>query len=140
MDVIPALPSLYDEPFADSSQIPTFLVAKLARQHVTVSLSGDGGDELFAGYNRYFLGRAIWKKLRWFPLGARRLMARAIRLLPVERWDPLLRRAAGFVPGGFAPGLSGDRAHKLAEILSAPDAEEMYMGLISHWKIGRAHV
>lgn len=134
MDVIPALPSVYDEPFADSSQIPTFLVAKLARQHVTVSLSGDGGDELFAGYNRYFLGRAIWEKLRWLPLGVRRLITRAIRMLPTERWDHLLHWAGGLVPGGFAPGLSGDRAHKLAEILSAPDAEEMYMGLISHWK------
>ena len=71
IDVIPELPNIYSEPFADSSQIPTYLVSKIAKQNVTVALSGDGGDEIFAGYNRYFWGENIWKYLSWMPFGVK---------------------------------------------------------------------
>src|SRR4029079_1075541 len=84
---VPKLPALYDEPFADSSQVPTYLVAKMARQHVTVSLSGDGGDELFGGYNRYFWSRRIWRGIGWIPRPARRALALGLTRVPASSWD-----------------------------------------------------
>src|SRR5207302_11415009 len=87
MAVIGKLPSLYDEPFGDSSQIPTFLVSQLARRAVTVSLSGDGGDELFAGYSRYTLIASLWKKIRWMPYSLRHLTAGVLEQLSSPRWD-----------------------------------------------------
>lgn len=130
LDVIPRLPSLYDEPFSDSSQIPTFLVSQLTRQHVTVSLSGDAGDELFGGYNRYFLGRSIWNKISWMPLGMRSAAASTITALSPERWDKL----AAYMPDFLRFSAFGDRMHKLAEILTAKEPTEMYWRLVSHWK------
>jgi asparagine synthase (glutamine-hydrolysing) len=91
LDVIPRLPQMYDEPFSDSSQIPTHLVSALARQHVTVSLSGDGGDELFCGYSRYTLGHDIWRKAQRFPAPMRRSIARMLRALPARGIDRLAR-------------------------------------------------
>ncbi len=127
--VIPNLASIYDEPFADSSQIPTFLVSQLAKQQVTVSLSGDGGDELFAGYNRYFWGRRIWRQIGWMPIAARKAIARALtRFSPQE-----LDRALGSLPR-LKQRQIGDKLHKLAEVLEVASPEIMYMGLVSHWK------
>jgi len=134
MAVIPKLPTLYDEPFSDSSQIPTFLVSELARRYVTVSLSGDGGDELFCGYKRYETGRDLWKKIGWMPTWGRQALARAFSAVPVKVWD------GGF--GWLAPVLSrygragavGDKLHKLAEILAVENPEAMYRRLVSHWK------
>lgn len=134
MEVIPQLPALYDEPFADASQIPTCLIARLARRHVTVSLSGDGGDELFGGYVRYSWGRRIWGSIGWLPTGVRRLAARLVISMSPQAWDRLFRQAAFFVPSLAGSAVRGDRAHKLAEILAVESAEELYRGLVSHWK------
>lgn len=126
--VVPRLPQLYDEPFADSSQIPTFLVAQLARRHVTVALSGDAGDELFAGYNRYLIASRYWGPLERVPLGLRRSLARCALALPPASWDAaarLVRRRASNV---------GDKLHKFAAaVLPAANSQAMYRALASHW-------
>ena len=119
LDVIPRLPALYDEPFSDSSQIPTFLVAEMTRQYVTVALSGDGGDELFGGYQRYFRMRDILSVLSPIPPGLRRLCGRAINAVPVH-WGKGMRVL--------------DRARKLAELLNFEREEQLYCGLVSHWR------
>jgi asparagine synthase (glutamine-hydrolysing) len=128
--VIPKLPSIYDEPFADSSQIPTFLVAEMARRHVTVALSGDGGDELFAGYNRYLLADRMWRRLERLPLSARRVAARAALGLSPGAWNAL----AGLVPAARAHGNIGDKVHKFARtMLPVQTQTEVYRALVSHW-------
>ncbi len=132
--VIPKLPTLYDEPFADSSQIPTYLVSEMARQSVTVSLSGDGGDELFAGYTRYFLGRQVWQKIGWMPSGVRRAAASALTAVSPKIWDSLLGHMMMFIPKGARQRRPGDQILKLAEVLGLPNADAMYHGLLSHWK------
>lgn len=132
VDVIPDLPFLYDEPFADSSQIPTFLVAQLAKQHVTVSLSGDGGDELFCGYSRYFLAKDLWKKINIFPLKIRYFISTCIQSVPIQYWNYLFKTFS-FLFKKF-PINSTDKLLKLTEILVAQDPEELYKGFVSHWK------
>jgi len=131
MSVIPRLPDMYDEPFADSSQIPTYLVSQLARKHVTVALSGDGGDELFAGYNRYFWGRHLWRRVSWLPQSVRRGMAGGIRSVSPDVFDAISRKLKAVVPQ--MPSF-GDKLHKLAEVLAMKDPETMYLGLVSLWK------
>ena len=129
LDVVPELPRMFDEPFADSSQIPTYLVSRLARQHVTVSLSGDGGDELFGGYNRHFWGPSIWSAMRRVPRTARSGVGRALQALRPGAWD----RVAGAV-GGVGVRLPGQQVHKLAGVLDARDATDLYRRLCSHWR------
>jgi asparagine synthase (glutamine-hydrolysing) len=134
MEVIPRLPMLYDEPFADPSQIPTFLVARLARQKVTVSLSGDGGDELFGGYNRYFVGRRLWNTIGGVPRPFRRLAASAITAIPPMYWDRVLGRLMPHLPEQVRYGKPGERIHKLALVLGAGDPDQLYRGLTSQWE------
>lgn len=134
MAVIPKLPTLYDEPFSDSSQIPTYLVSELARRHVTVSLSGDGGDELFAGYNRYFLGRNLWNKIGWMPQPFRNGMARGLTAFSPRAWDRTFDLLGLFSPFKMKHRTPGDKLHKLSEILPAESPDMMYQGLVSHWK------
>ena len=131
MAVIPRLPEMYDEPFADSSQIPTYLISQLARKHVTVALSGDGGDELFAGYNRYFWGRQLWKQVSWLPQPMRRLMAKGIQSVSPSIFDRVSKSLGSL---GSAMPSFGDKLHKLAEILAMKDPQTMYHGLVSIWK------
>ncbi|MDD5296569.1 MAG: asparagine synthase (glutamine-hydrolyzing) [Rhodocyclaceae bacterium] len=134
MAVIPELPRLYDEPFADSSQIPTFLVAQLARNHVTVSLSGDGGDELFGGYNRYSWVPSIWRRLGWAPRPLRAALAGILTTFPPHTWNRLFQQLARWLPAGWRYANPGDKLHKLADILAARSPEDIYLGLVSHWK------
>ena len=133
MAVIPRLPELYDEPFADSSQIPTFLVSQMTRRHVTVALSGDAGDELFGGYNRYSWGADIWNKTGWMPKQAREAMAGGIKKIPPQGWDSLFSMMGPVLPRRLLAQLPGDKLHKLAGILACSSPEELYRGLISHW-------
>lgn len=134
MDVIPSLSVVYDEPFADSSQIPTCLVSRLARQHVTVSLSGDGGDELFGGYNRYFWARNIWRKLGWMPQPLRAALAGVLTTMPPAAWNSAFQKLEQWLPARLRYANPGDKLHKAAEILAVRSPEEIYLGLVSHWK------
>jgi len=132
--VIPSLAALYDEPFADSSQIPTLLVSRLTRGHVTVSLSGDGGDELFGGYNRYTWCPAIWRRMRGIPAPVRRASAAILSAVPPSTWDNVFARTSRFMPEHLRVRTPGPRVHKLAEVLPARGIDEMYLTLSSHWK------
>lgn len=131
--VIPALSDVYDEPFADSSQIPTFLVSQLARRHVTVSLSGDGGDELFAGYNRYFAGRSLWNRVGWMPHALRRAAARALTAAPPRTLDALAGQLNPVLPRSLRHGGISSKIAKTADLLRADCPDAMYETLVSHW-------
>jgi asparagine synthase (glutamine-hydrolysing) len=134
MNVIPALPRLFDEPFADPSQIPTHLVAALARRHVTVSLSGDGGDELFAGYGWYRQARQIWSTLAWLPRPIRRAAGAVVRTIPPGGWDALLSPARVMLPRQVAQAVCGDKVHKVASVIAtANSAGEVHDSLMTRW-------
>lgn len=132
--VIPRLPDLYDEPFADSSQIPTFLVSELARRHVTVSLSGDGGDEVFGGYNRYVWAESIWGRLHYMAVPIRQWAAAAIRSVSPETWEGLYRLIERALPARWRVRTTGDKVHKLAGVIEAETPYELYHRLVSSWK------
>ena len=132
-DVIPSLHTIYDEPFSDSSQIPTYLVAALARSQVTVALSGDGGDELFGGYTRYAFGQRLWGTLSLLPLPIRRSIAWALKAISVEQWNAIARPLLAAAPNRYRISLPGQKAHKLAEVLAHNTSDSLYRGLVSHW-------
>lgn len=133
MDVIPRLPEIYCEPFSDSSQIPTYLVSKLARQHVTVSLSGDAGDELFSGYTRYSLAESFWNKLSRVPALLRRAAAGLATMPPPAVYDRLAGSLMQFMPERRRQTRLGDKVHKAAGLLSLGTPGEVYLHLCSHW-------
>jgi asparagine synthase (glutamine-hydrolysing) len=133
--VIAQLPAMYDEPFADSSQIPTHLVCRAARQQVTVVLSGDAGDELLGGYNRYFWGPRIWSRLAWLPYPVRQALGAAISAVPVAGWNALSRPVNGLLPGGKGVARAGDKAHKLAARLRGVHSiDDLSLSLVSEWQ------
>jgi asparagine synthase (glutamine-hydrolysing) len=131
LSVVPRLASMFDEPFADSSQIPTFLVADLARHHVTVALSGDGGDELFAGYQRYSHGAGLMAGLGRLPPGLRRLGAGMVRSVPKGVIDAVMAPIRP-VPQGKEP--HGQRLHRLADYLRSASLDELHTKLVSRWR------
>jgi asparagine synthase (glutamine-hydrolysing) len=134
LKIIPNLPQLYDEPFADSSQIPTHLVCRQARSEMKVALSGDAGDELFGGYNRYFWARRIWNKVSWLPHPLRSKLADAIRIISPGNWDALAGMVNLCLPDRKNIALMGDKAHKLASRLrNVRDLDDLYLSLVSEW-------
>lgn len=128
--VIPDLPEIWDEPFSDSSQIPTFLVSRFARTKVTVSLSGDGGDELFFGYQRYFKGLRMWGVLGKVPVQARKALAMIMEHAPGRTFDALQKA----LPEKYRIPHLADRLPKLAEVIRIPSSDAFYKRLVSHAK------
>ncbi|TKW79549.1 MAG: asparagine synthase (glutamine-hydrolyzing) [Bradyrhizobium icense] len=133
MDVIPSLPEIYCEPFSDSSQIPTYLVSRLARQNVTVSLSGDGGDELFSGYTRYGIAEAFWSKVALVPRPLRRMTAGLATLPSPAFYDGVAGPLLPLLPERHRYARLGDKVHKAAQLLSMQSVDEVYRHLCSHW-------
>lgn len=133
LDLIPLLPKIYCEPFSDSSQIPTFLVSKLASEHVTVSLSGDAGDEIFGGYNRYLLTQNIWKKISFLPNKARNIVANGITRISPNQWNSIFDTAHFLFPKSIRHLNIGDKLHKGASVLASNSIDEVYMSLVSQW-------
>lgn len=128
---VPTIASLYDEPFADSSQIPTYLVSKLAREHVTVSLSGDGGDELFAGYNRYAWTDRTWRSIRFLGSPARRILGKTLLAVPPVCWNRLLHPLRTVMPGTRGDGVMSQKAYRLGRLMQNADRASYYRDLIS---------
>lgn len=129
LNIIPELPDFYDEPFGDSSQIPTFLVSQLARKQVTVSLSGDGGDEMFTGYNRYLWGDRVNRQRQRWPFALRQLASRVMGGVSADNWDVLER----LLPGKLRVPQLGLKAQKFTRSLAAQSETELFRHLVSVW-------
>lgn len=134
LNIIPSLPDIYDEPFADSSQIPTALVCSLTKNYVTVCLSGDAGDELFGGYNRYFWTDRIWQKIRFLPYPLKKTISKFITLFPVTQWDVALKTIMSALPSKLQFSNPGDKIYKFSEILDSSSQEKLYYNLVSQWR------
>lgn len=132
--VIPSLPTLYDEPFADPSQIPTHLVCRVARTGVTVALSGDAGDELFGGYNRYLWGPRLWNRVAPLPLGVRRSLGAMMTAVPSVAWDAIGSARNRFRPGVAGISTLGEKVHRVgAALADSSSMDDFYRGLVSAW-------
>ncbi len=130
---IPDLSITYDEPFADISQIPTILLSQLARKEVTVALSGDGGDELFLGYNRYIFVSSYWKNLQMLPLSLRRLASACLCFPSVVSWDQFFGSFGRLLPFSLHPNMVGQKIHKIGAILPAASLRAVHGRLVSQW-------
>ena len=132
MDVIPKLPEMYDEPFADSSQIPTHLISTLARQHVTVALSGDGGDELFAGYNRYLIAERLWKVAGRIPDVLKNKTADLMAGISPDSVERFYGKMDSILPAKMKVSLPKEKFYKLARALRATSSpESIYKRIVS---------
>jgi asparagine synthase (glutamine-hydrolysing) len=131
--VVPKLAQMYDEPLADPSHIPTYLVSELARRQVTVALTGDGGDELFGGYNRYTVGTRILPDAASLPGPLRRVLSRGVGAVSPEAWDRLARGVGSVIPGVGDIRLPGTKMAKLSRLLGGDDVAAMYRTLVSFW-------
>lgn len=132
LNVIPRLPDIYDEPFSDASQIPTVLISQIAKRAVSVALSGDGGDEVFCGYNRYATAARYWRAIDLMPVALRERVSSMLLSISPERWDSL--SSLFHIPGRgqITPNL-GDKLHKGAMALASPSLDALYRRLVSHW-------
>lgn len=133
LDVIPRLPGIFDEPFSDSSQIPTLLVSQIARRDVTVALSGDGGDEGFLGYSRYLWTRDLLGRLRRVPASVRQAVAGGIHAIPSRHWDRMFGVVRPVLPERLRFASFGDRLHKFASVMAINEGRDLYRSFISHW-------
>lgn len=131
--IIPQLSEVYDEPFADSSQLPTLLLTRMTKQHVTVALSGDGGDELLGGYGRYALADKLWKQLSRLPPPLLSAIRSLIHSVSVSHWNCAYRHVSPFLASRHQGLPFGDKIYKAAELLNKRSIESLYLGLISHW-------
>ena len=134
LGVISRIPEIYDEPFADSSQIPTILLSELTRKHVTVALSGDGGDELFGGYNRYRLADMRLNRIRKFPGFLKFPLQHLIRAIPKQVWDTLYKPFSSFLPNSLRMNNPGRSLHALAQLMMTSDEKEFYLNMISYFE------
>ena len=132
--VVPLLPELFDEPHADTAQIPAYLVCKLARQSVTVALSGDGGDELFGGYNRYAYGTQILPRIQRWPKPARKLVASGIGMFSSDALARAHKTVSPLLPGGMRQRLAGEKLRKIGALMEQPNIPLMYRSLVSAWQ------
>jgi len=134
LDVIPMLPRMYCEPLSADSQIPLYLISRLAREHVTVALSGDGGDELFGGYNRYLGARRVWLRMQSLPKPLRHTFAAFLRSVSPAGWDRLFATAKPILPERFRLAIPGTKAQKLAAVLELDTEQAYFRHLTSHWQ------
>jgi asparagine synthase (glutamine-hydrolysing) len=134
--VVLRLPEMFDEPLGDPSQVPTYLLSALARRHVTVSLTGDGGDELFGGYDRHGQVLKLWSWLRWVPAPMRHLTRAGISAVPAGYWDQVLRPFGGALSRQVNARVTGDRLHKLAQVIGMESPQAMFFRLLTHWPSG----
>ena len=133
-NVIPNLADIYDEPFSDASQIPTFLLAQLARQHVKVALSGDGGDELFCGYNRYKITENLWKRIEILPIHMRKFLGLALTSVSPNKWNKLVSILSSVMSLSTRFTNLGEKLHKGAGVITSNSVDDLYLGLVSHWQ------
>ena len=134
LSLVPRLPEVWCEPFADSSQLPTLLLCHLARQHVTVALSGDGGDEIFGGYNRHIYAPESWRNLRRLPRPIRRFIAGMLQVPGERTWERIASMLMPLVPSNRRVTDAGYKIHKLARAMGESSGEMMYMRLVSQWQ------
>ena len=130
LDLISDIPNIFDEPFGDSSALPSYLVSALAQRDVTVALSGDGGDEVFFGYNRYKTAPKFWQKTSWMPHALRHFIGKTMQIPNARLWDQLVK----LLPESKRPNTFGVKAHKLGAILQQADEKGVYQALVSHWQ------
>jgi len=131
LDLVPSLADFYDEPFADSSQLPSVLISRLTREHVTVALSGDAGDELFGGYNRYVWLPRVWRKLSRIPPAMRQTLAQLLKRVPSSAFDSMMAVAGRVLPSRYRIRTFGEKLHKLADVLASSSDRALYCGLAS---------